>query len=404
MTSIALAILASFAAGLPAMFLARRLATAVGLVDRPDDRKRHLGEVPLAGGLGIVIAAVAIGAGALLFGVPIDGFAPAAFAVCLVAAAVGAVDDQRTIAARRRLLLQLGLGLVAAVAFGLQVRELGDVLGTGPISFGAPWAVLFTALCIVGVINAANMLDGMDGLLSGVAAVSLGTILWLVAGSGPDAVPLLCVAALGALLAFLPLNLGAFGARYRIFLGDSGSMFLGVLLALTLVDRSQGPEAVMPAVSAGWILGLPLLDTVVVIARRLRARRSPFDAGRDHLHHRLLNLGLTRRRTLATMLALHASMVAVGVWSVGSALPAYVFLYGFVALTLVAFAASFELDRRALPEAPGAVPVTPGDSRRGRTRGAAGAMSSGEPPPDDAAGGGAAKRSDSRTSKPATAK
>ena len=147
----------------------------------------------------------------------------------------------------------------------------------------------------------------------------------------------------GILVGYLLFNLGVFGSQRRIFLGDSGSMLVGLVLLVLVISLSQKESPVITPTSAGWLLGLPLLDTVSVMMRRVFEKRSPFSAGRDHFHHYLQDVGLSRIAVLSVLLSIQVLMVAVGVVANFSMLPQAVFFWGFVAVTIGQFAFVFKL-------------------------------------------------------------
>ena len=337
-------LLVALCTGVGFLWLARRAALAIGLVDRPDTRKRHLGEVPLAGGAGVYAALVATALIAWPLA-PYGASGVAAIVLGLLALVIGMIDDARGLTPKLRLVLQIGLALLLTAGFHIQVDGLGDVFGTGAIAFGVVGSTVFTAFCIVGALNATNMSDGLDGLLASLVGLSLAALATLMIDAGNPPEPL-AIATIGALGAFLLFNLGAFGPARRLFLGDSGSTLLGLVLGVLVIGAAQGPVPSIEPVTAGWLLGLPLLDTVVVVVRRLLQGRSPLVAGRDHLHHLLQDLGLSPRRTLCAMVALHSLLLAGGFVAEFSALPAWVFLYAFVAITLAHLAASTAMARR----------------------------------------------------------
>ena len=303
-----------------------------GLVDRPDARKQHRDSTPLVGGLTLVLVSV------LLLVVP-PVFQGAAWVVLLgiFVAGLGLVDDLSDLSARLRFGLQLLACAALATLPGWRVEVLGDVLGTGVIAFGIVGAVLFTALCIVGVMNAVNMVDGIDGLTGSLCAMTL--LVLAVFSAQAERVPqlLLCVALLGGTLGFVVCNLGLAGPGRKIFLGDAGSMFLGFTLGAVFVSLSQGPDAAFRPVAAGWLLGLPIMDTVAVMVARVLRKTSPFTPGRDHTHHLLLRAGLSDRETLVVVATVHLAMIGVGLWGEAVGAPAAALFWGFVALTVAHF-------------------------------------------------------------------
>jgi len=250
---------------------------------------------------------------------------------------LGAVDDRFDIPARLRIILQLSIGLAIVYLFEIRIDLLDGIFSDSPRVLGPVLAGIFTVVCSCGVFNAINMADGIDGLLGSVASISLTAVglLALLAGVYPEAY--LSFTVLGLLLGYLSFNLGFFGHMRRVFLGDSGSMLLGLVLLILLVALSQKSEPVITPTSAGWLLGLPLLDTVSVMVRRIAQGRSPFAAGRDHFHHVLQDLGLSRSNTLYALVVIQCLFVTVGVFANLSDLPQYVFFWGFVVVTLIQF-------------------------------------------------------------------
>ena len=348
--------------GLPMMLLALGVARRTGLLDRPTLRKRHIGEIALSGGLGVYATVLLVaGTGVLLGAAPPEPFVVAVLVLAVPMLGIGVLDDFRDLDARPRLLAQILIALVLTLAFDVRLIWLDDVLGTGAVGFETVGSIVFTVFCVVGALNATNMMDGINGLLAALAVVSFAAIAAL---AGDPATVTLCAAFVGALLAFLAFNLGLFGNSRRIFLGDSGSMMIGLALATVLVARSQSVDAAIAPVAAGWLLGLPLLDAAIVMVRRLRERRSPLAAGRDHLHHRLQNLGLSPGQTLAAMIALQGGMVGVGLTAQFSSLPPWVFFHGFVALAIACYFLDFGLvERPASPADGSAFAERPGAAR-----------------------------------------
>jgi len=285
----------------------RKHAGSIGLLDRPCQRKQHKGLVPLVGGIAIWTA-FAISTLLMFF----DWSTLAMVSIGLLVMALGVLDDVHELGTRKRFLVQILAGVAMVYLGQLQINQLGNAFGGGIVQFSGAFAILFTIFSTVGVINALNMIDGMDGLAGSIASISF-LALAAVAYAGGDMVSAqILLTIVGSLAAFLLFNLRVAGHAARIFMGDAGSMFLGFLLAWFFVALSQGESPVLSAVSAGWIFGLPLLDISVVMVRRVMAGRSPFAAGRDHLHHLLLDRGLSVNSTLAIIVAAHAMFVVIG--------------------------------------------------------------------------------------------
>jgi len=283
------------------------LARIIGLVDSPNYRKRHAGSIPLIGGIAI---ATAITITMWTFGF----FRENQFLIIIASllAVLGALDDKIDISPRYRLIVQVSVGLAIVYIGGKQIDSVGDLIGNGMINLSGIAAVIFTIMCSVGVFNSINMIDGIDGLASSLVLITAAA-LFILAGLGGDTASALVIASLiGACLAFLTFNLSVFGASNKVFLGDAGSLFLGFFLLWFFVTLTQGNNATLSPVVAGWLFGVPLVDTVSVIVSRLIGGQSPFAAGRDHIHHRLLDNGISAGQTLRILLAYHGLLVVVG--------------------------------------------------------------------------------------------
>jgi UDP-GlcNAc:undecaprenyl-phosphate GlcNAc-1-phosphate transferase len=208
---------------------------------------------------------------------------------------LGVLDDTLQLRARWQLLGQLALAVGAVVA-GISVGFLNNPFGPGIILLTAPFGALFTVLWIVGMINSINFIDGLDGLSTGIsliAAVTLGLIS-IAATIAQPFVGLLCFALAGSLLGFLRWNFHP----ASIFIGTSGVMFVGYTLALLAILGSAKVAVAL------LVLGVPIIDTFWIIVRRLVTGRSPFTPDRGHIHHRLLDLGLSHGQTVLVIYAI----------------------------------------------------------------------------------------------------
>lgn len=308
---------------------ARRLALAAGVVDRPNERSVHRQPVPLLGGLAVFAAVSAAVGGPALAGRlegPVAGILLGGLAMVLV----GLLDD---LVALRPAVKLAGQVLAAAVlpACGVRIDYLSNPFGDGMLTLGA-LAVPLTILWTVALVNVMNLADGLDGLAAGIAAIASLTLL--LAGAMQPYTPalalVLAAALAGAGVGFLPYNFHP----ARVFLGDAGSLGLGYLLAATsIVGYLKSPAAMTLAVPV-LALGLPILDTGLAIYRRWRRGTPIARADREHLHHRLLQLGLSQREVALAMYAvsgwLGVSALAVVRVSVGIA----VGIVAFVVLTM----------------------------------------------------------------------
>lgn len=306
----------------------RRRALATGFVDRPSGRKRHRGEIPLVGGLGIFLSGLL---SLLAFGLVLNEVFLSLFIAGGVVTLIGAMDDYGRLPPWPRLVAQILAALLLAVGFGVMIENLGVLWpGTAPVALGA-LAVPFTVFVVVGVINAFNMLDGADGLSGSVALVAIVAMGCIAYDQNQLAMLRLLMLLASGLLAFLLFNLRLPGTdRARVFLGDAGSMFVGFSMVWFMIGLSQPPQHSMAPVVAGWLLMVPLFDTVYQIIRRLVTGRSPFGADRRHLHHYFLSIGFTVNQTVVAIFALSIAGAAIGLAGHFLAVPQWLLAWGFI--------------------------------------------------------------------------
>lgn len=296
----------ALAAGVSVVALAVlvRLAEPLGLVDRPNSRKLHVGHVPLVGGLSVFIGVLA---GALWLG-GFSRFVHVLLGTSAALALLGALDDRYDLSVRSRLLVQTAAILTVIATTGVYIHSLGHIFGH-ELTLG--WVgIPFTVIAVIGLLNAFNMMDGIDGLAGGLSLVTIGTILLYSNATQVQGPATLMLLMGGALLPYLALNLGLVGRK--IFLGDAGSMVLGYLFAWTLIDLSQATPRHLSPIDVLWCVALPVLDTLAVMYRRLRQGKSPFKPDRGHIHHIIMGSGLGTRRTLICLIALAATLAFFG--------------------------------------------------------------------------------------------
>ncbi len=314
-----------------AMIVARR----IGLIDEPGKRKKHAAPTPLIGGVAIYLAVLATAVIA-----PSECFNLALLVWIGLVLAIGVLDDLYDVSYKIRLFCHACVVVGIFATSGLFVGDVGAITAAEPLRMTSTLGVFFTVVGVVGVVNAVNMSDGADGLLGSLLLVSFTTIFFIALshGEGGQVITAPGVAMLvGAVSAFMLFNSRVFGrARASVFMGDAGSTALGFVLAYLLIDYSQGKDAVVSPVVAGWVVGLPLLDASGVILHRVLSRRSPFAPDRSHLHHLLMDAGYSVNRTVLTVLALHGVMIGFSLLVfnlIGDASEAYLF-WGFVALVM----------------------------------------------------------------------
>ncbi len=301
MTTFVGILLAAFLVSTLATPIASRLAYRIGALDVPGGRKVHERTTPRLGGLAVALGfAAGLGSG-FLASPKLAAAWPPGFAGVLMGAALlvalGVWDDARGLTARAKLPVQI-LAAHLAWTFGVKFAVLSNLLGLlgDTRSLALPEAVsyLATMLWIVGVTNAMNFIDGLDALASGLAFIVSTTLLFVSIQLGQVFYAGVYAALMGAVLGFGRFN------RYpaRIFLGDSGSLFLGYMLATTSILANHKVTTLGSILIPVVALGVPVADTLYAVVRRFVGGKSPFQADRGHIHHRLLELGYTPREAV----------------------------------------------------------------------------------------------------------
>ncbi len=311
------------------------LALRVGLLDSPGWHKHHRHPVPVIGGIAMFGG---------FFGASIALPPPQAdllplFVSSAALVIVGLCNDRRELSVGTRFAVQIGAALLMIYWGEVALYELGALFWPGGHVLLGLAAVPFTVFSTVGVINAMNMLDGMDGLAGGMAGCTLLILGWtgLLLGLHDDA--LLLFAAGTAVFTFLSFNLRL--PRWRrcadVFMGDSGSMFLGLLLAWFFIKLSQGEQRAFAPVTALYLFALPLLDTASLMVRRILKGRSPFAADREHLHHLLLRAGYSVNQSVLILWSISLALASVGLAGFYLQVAESVLFYAFLGLFVLYF-------------------------------------------------------------------
>lgn len=280
--------------------LIKRLAFLIGAIDKPNERKVHTRIMPRLGGLAIYLA---FAAGIFIVYPAISGIDTKLVWGLMLGGTIivitGALDDRFDLSPRWKLLGQIAAA-VAVMSFGLDIEMVHLPFVETEVSLG--WlSYPITLLWIVGISNAINLIDGLDGLASGVSGIATASILVLSLMMGNITVALLCSVLLGAIIGFMFFNF----YPAKIFMGDSGALFLGFSLAtLSILEFKQA--ALVTFIVPIFILGVPLSDTFFAIIRRWVNKKPISVADKNHLHHCLLRLGFSHRTTVLIIYALAA--------------------------------------------------------------------------------------------------
>ena len=216
-------------------------------------------------------------------------------------------DDYYGIKATYRLVFQSLIALLMIIMTNETLINLGNLFGFGDIKLGI-LSIPFTIFCVVGLMNAFNMIDGLNGICASFALVPLIFVTYFGNFSYGLLVPI------GAILGFLSYNLGYLGKKRRVFLGDSGSNMLGFAVAFICIEYSQNlnHSSYINPVTTLWLVAIPLIDCITVLTSRMLKGIMPFRPGRDHLHHKLLNLGIKPKKILIIFILLSLCMAGIG--------------------------------------------------------------------------------------------
>lgn len=303
----------------------RYLATHLGMIDHPDERKQHAHPIPTVGGVAMLLAVLI----AVQFGEPLNHVQLVLLGCAAGLSILGVLDDKHNLSVSLRMLIQVFLALVVVQDAHGAITHLG-VLFDVPLNVSLI-AYPLSMIAIVGAINAFNMIDGADGMAGSMALITtMGcTAIFLIEPNGVSlTIP---IGLMGALCAFLLFNARIFIRRAWVFMGDAGSMWIGLVMGWMLIKLTQGSGDPMVGL---WLFGLPLIDTVSVMTRRMHRKRSPFKADRTHIHHIFERHGYSTGRSVLLSALGHALMVTIGVTLYLIQAPTSIVLGGFAIVLL----------------------------------------------------------------------
>ena len=307
------------------------LASRIGLVDHPNRRKIHIKPRPLVGGLGMSLAVALTG---LLF-IPLfnmRGF----YAGLVLLVVTGFLDDFGELNHRFKFVAQIIAAVFLMYFSQVYLHTFGDLLAFGPIDFDM-LAIPMTIIGIVGVCNSINMIDGLDGLAGGIGLTAFGSFAFLSFISGKPVLMLISLSICGSLLAFIIYN----WHPAKLFMGDAGSLFLGFAAGFLSIALTQDQNSLITPVTPLLVLGVPIVDTVTVMTKRMMKRKNPFYADNRHLHHILLKMGYSKRQTASIIILLSALFSSIAIAGSLLKIPEYYLFFFFMSYFAVYFSVSF---------------------------------------------------------------
>lgn len=284
------------------------LAKKIGLLDSPNVRKIHRGKIPLVGGIAIFINMFLI---TLVFR-EINWTTISFLLSTSIIMAIGSIDDRFDLKVSIRLVTQSIASLVLISGSHLYLENLGGLFNSNSIHLGSI-GIFVTVLAVIGAINAYNMVDGIDGLLGMLSLVSFSAIaiLFGITNNNWFILPMIFI---GGILAYLIFNLSLPIIKLpKIFMGDSGSMLIGLSIVWLLILGTQTKHPSFRPTTALWMIAVPLMDMTSTMIRRILRHNSPFKPDRTHIHHLLMRLGLTPGQILITMTFVGIVFAGIGI-------------------------------------------------------------------------------------------
>ena len=297
---VVLALLVALVISFLATPVVKTFAYKVGAIDVPkDNRRMHKVPIPRLGGLAIFIGFMV---SVLLF-VPITPEMRSILLGAVIIVVLGVVDDIMALPAMLKFVVQIIAALIPALG-GVRILAFSN---PNIFSDNLYWvldglSIPITVLWIVGITNSVNLIDGLDGLANGVSAISATTMLLIALLISEAQVALVMAALVGACVGFMPYNLNP----AKMFMGDTGATFLGYILATMSIQGLFKYYALISFVVPFLILGLPIFDTAFAFIRRIAHGQSPMHADRSHIHHRLIDMGLSQKQAVATLYVISA--------------------------------------------------------------------------------------------------
>jgi UDP-GlcNAc:undecaprenyl-phosphate GlcNAc-1-phosphate transferase len=306
------------------------VARRIGLIDHPSDRKVHCTPTPLVGGTAVFIALVM----AISLATPYASEALPLLAACGLMLITGMLDDLHELSPLTRFIIQILACCIMIFASGVVLTDFGSLMWNGVFQLG--WlSIPITIFAALGVINAFNMMDGIDGLSSMIFIIAGTAMAWLGLRAGHSFNAVMLTMAVAAVIGFFLLNARfPWNKKARVFLGDSGSAFLGLFLAWQFVDLGNGDDRAFAPITAVWLLGVPLCDTIRLMVHRWKKGGSSMEADQYHLHHAFLKAGFSVNQTIIGIAVLVLFTTIVGLTGHVQAWPEYLMFYGYIAFGL----------------------------------------------------------------------
>lgn len=308
----------------------------LGLVDKPNERKKHQGEIPLVGGISIYSTLCSL----FLFGFIEIPNQETYLVSCGVLVLLGIIDDKFDLNASIRLIVIAVLSVWLVFSENILFEDLGDLYGFGDVYLQSS-SILFTVIAVIASIVSLNMLDGSDGVLGTVTSILMLSLSYLFFIRNEELLLELCLIVVAAIIPFMIVNLFSLPPfKTKVFMGEAGSTLLGftliwLLLHATQASLSSSSQVMIKPSNALWLMGLPIMDMAAVILRRCTNKCSPFKADRTHIHHLCLDLGFNSWQTLLFISSMAFCFSIIAMWAEVNGIRESVMLFSFVFLFVI---------------------------------------------------------------------
>ncbi|SHJ74093.1 UDP-GlcNAc:undecaprenyl-phosphate GlcNAc-1-phosphate transferase [Dethiosulfatibacter aminovorans DSM 17477] len=307
-------IIAAFAVAFMLSFLftpyARHLAFKLNVLDHPKDpRKLHKKPIPYLGGAAIYASTIIC----MLLFTEIDRMSISIIAGGTIIFFTGLIDDIKDISAKWKMAAQI-LAAVITLYGGVKIQWISNPFPSSDFVYLVNLSIPATLFWIVGITNTINLIDGIDGLASGVAAIAATTLMVISAIHGFSFIIIECAIVAGASLGFLPFNFNP----AKIFMGDTGALFLGYMLAVLSIAGVMKTVTAVTIVVMIFVLGIPIFDTSFAIVRRMINKKPIMEADKGHVHHRLLDIGFSQKQTVLILYVISIAFGAAAIFITGS--------------------------------------------------------------------------------------
>ena len=286
------------------------IAKKWGVVDLACNHKKHEGEIPITGGISLYLTTTIL----LILWCEIDSDYLVLLIETGILAITGLIDDKYGLSVKLRFIIEIIIASIMVFYTKIFIMSLGDLLYIGNIYLDSVFAYIFTIIIVVAIINSINMIDGIHGLAASLAICSFCGCASII--NNFDRINVVISIYCGSLISFLLFNLQVKKFFCRVFLGDCGSMVIGFLLCWAVILATQHDSvnyANFEPITALFILGLPIIDMVSTILKRITAKRNPLKADRTHIHHIILNYGFSQEKSLLILVLLQCCFVCTGI-------------------------------------------------------------------------------------------